>query len=270
MDATLPLFDDYKVALDAFEGPLDLLLHLIRKDEVDIYNIPIERITKQYLAYLERMRALDINVAGEFIVMAATLMLIKSRMLLPVDEREGSEESDEEPLDPRLDLVRQLVEYKRYKDAANTFAQWEVLRAASYPKGALPEQLPVDEETTAKKLGDIGTAELMAAFKRVLERSKETVSFGHLKMMRWSVPDKINAILGRITVANHLRFDTLFPENAPKGEVIVTFVALLELLRLRHLTVTQTETFGDLYIDAIPEGTPDAHLPLPAFDELEI
>lgn len=268
MDATLPLFDDYKVALDAFEGPLDLLLHLIRKEEVDIYNIPIGRITEQYLAYLDRMRALDINVAGEFIVMAATLMLIKSRMLLPDDEREEVAE-DVEPLDPRLDLVRQLVEYKKYKDAANTFSQWETLRAATYPKGAPPEQLP-DVDAAAKKLGDIGTAELMAAFKRVLERAKETVSFGHLKMMRWSVPDKINMILGRITAHAHLRFDTLFPEEAPKGEIIVTFVALLELLRLRHLTVTQTENFGDLYIDAIPEGTPDAHLPLPAFDDLEL
>ena len=210
MDATLPLFDDYKVALDAFEGPLDLLLHLIRKEEVDIYNIPIERITGQYLAYLDRMRALDINVAGEFIVMAATLMLIKSRMLLPVDERSDAADSDEEPLDPRLDLVRQLVEYKRYKDAANTFARWEVLRSATYPKGAAPEVLPPEADAAAKKLGDIGTAELMEAFKRVLERAKETVSFGHLKMMRWSVPDKINTILGKIAVANHLRFDTLF------------------------------------------------------------
>lgn len=269
MDATLPLFDDYKVALDAFEGPMDLLLHLIRKEEVDIYDIPVGRITGQYLAYLDRMRALDINVAGEFIVMAATLMLIKSRMLLPVDERADAADDTTEALDPRLDLVRQLVEYKRYKDAANTFARREVLRAATYPKGAAPDQLPPDVEAATKKLGDIGTLELMEAFKRVLERAKETVSFGHLKMMRWSVPDKINAILGRIATQQHIRFDTLFPEAAPKGEIIVTFVALLELLRLRHLTVTQTENFGDLYIDAIPEGTPDAHLPLPAFDELD-
>lgn len=269
MDATLPLFDDYKVALEAFEGPLDLLLHLIRKEEVDIYNIPIGRITSQYMAYLDRMRALDINVAGEFIVMAATLMLIKSRTLLPVDEQTDAADDTAEPLDPRLDLVRQLVEYKRYKDAANTFARREVLRAATYPKGAAPDQLPPDVEAAAKKLGDIGTAELMEAFKRVLERAKETVSFGHLKMMRWSVPDKINGILARISIHPHVRFDTLFSEEAPKGEVIVTFVALLELLRLRHLTVTQTENFGDLYIDAIPEGTPDAHLPLPAFDELD-
>ena len=116
MDATLSLFDDYRVSLDAFEGPLDLLLHLIRKEEVSITDIPIERITAQYLAYLDRWRALDVNLAGEFVVMAATLMLIKSQTLLPQETQEGDEEEDAP--DPRLDLVRQLIEYKRCKDAA--------------------------------------------------------------------------------------------------------------------------------------------------------
>ncbi len=269
MDATLPLFDDYKVSLEAFEGPLDLLLHLIRREEVDIYNIPIGRITEQYLLYLDRMRALDINVAGEFVVMAATLMLIKSRMLLPKDDRPKEEESDEEALDPRLDLVRQLVEYKRYKDAANFFAYRELLRGATFPKGGAPEPLPPDADLASKKLGDIGTQELFQAFKRVLERSQEKVSFGHLKMQRWSVPDKMQGILTRLSVAEALPFESLFAPEAPKGEVIVTFVALLELLRLRHLTVIQSEVFGPLTIAPIPEGTPDAHLPLPTFDELD-
>lgn len=271
MDATLPLFDDYKVTLESFEGPLDLLLHLIRKDEVDIYNIPIGHITEQYMAYLETMRALDINVAGEFLVMAATLMVIKSRMLLPKDDP-SSKRDDEtmEALDPRWDLVRQLVEYKRYKDAANDFSTRETLRGATFPKGGKVELLPEHPNDAAKKLGDIGTIELLAAFQRVLEQAKETVSFGHLKMQRWRVPDKIQSLLGRIAVTPHLRFDTLFDANASKSEVIVTFVALLELLRLRHLTVTQSENFGDLYIDAIPEGTPDAHLPLPEWDDQQL
>jgi segregation and condensation protein A len=269
MDATLPLFDDYRVALDAFEGPLDLLLHLIRKEEVDIYNIPIGRITEQYMAYLNTMRALDINIAGEFVVMAATLMLIKSRMLLPKDEKPSKDE-DLEVLDPRLDLVRQLVEYKRYKDAANDFAQREFLRNAMYPKGGKPEKLPESPADVSQKLGDIGMLELLNAFKRVLERAKETVSFGHLKMMRWRVPDKISTILGKLSVHTNIRFDALFDSDAPKGEIIVTFVALLELLRLRHLTVSQTENFGELTIEAIPEGTPDAHLPLPEWDDQQL
>ncbi len=269
MDATLPLFDDYKVSLEAFEGPLDLLLHLIRKEEVDIYDIPIGRITEQYLAYLERMRALDINVAGEFVVMAATLMLIKSRLLLPKEEQSQEETDPEEALDPRLDLVRQLVEYKQCKDAANLFALREFLRSATYPKGGTPEPTPPDPEgLLAQKLGDIGTLDLLEAFRRVLARARETVSFGHLKMMRWSVPDKMRTLLERISATPRVAFSSLFSDHAPKGEIIVTFVALLELLRLRHITVSQSETFGELEVFPIPEDTPDARLPLPAFDEL--
>jgi segregation and condensation protein A len=270
MDATLPLFDDYKVTLETFEGPLDLLLYLIRKDEIDIYNIPIGHITTQYMAYLDTLRALDINIAGEFIVMAATLMVIKSRLLLPKDDRDKAKDDEAiEALDPRWDLVRQLVEYKRYKDAAGDLSTRETLRGATYGKGGKVE-LPIDPNPTAKKLGDIGTIELLAAFQRVLEQAQATVSFGHLKMQRWRVPDKIQTLLGRISLTPHIRFDTLFEPHASKSEIIVTFVALLELLRLRHLTVTQTETFGDLYIDAIPEGTPDAHLPLPEWDDQQL
>ena len=270
MDATLPLFDDYKVRLDAFEGPLDLLLHLIRKEEVDICDIPIGRIAEQYMAYLDQMRALDIDIAGEFLVMAATLMLIKSRTLLPKDERPADGDEGEDDLDPRLDLVRQLVEYKRCKDATNGLALREFLRGATFSRGGAPDLPPPDPDgLLARKLGDIGTAELFEAFRRVLEQAKETISFGHLKMMRWSVPEKMQGLLARVAAAPSVRFSTLFPPEAPKGEIIVTFIALLELLRLRHVAVTQSETFGELDVSAIPEGTPDARLPLPAFDELD-
>lgn len=272
MDATLPLFDDYKVSLEAFEGPLDLLLHLIRKEEVDIYDIPIGRIASQYLAYLEQMRSLDINVAGEFVVMAATLMVIKSRMLLPQEEQREGEEADAEELDPRLDLVRQLVEYKRFKEAAERFGVLEVWRGAMFGRGGAEEPLPAGPEgAAARKLGDIGLEELMKAFRAVLERAKETVSFGHLKLHRWSVPDKMNGLLSRLSVAEggRLRFGELFTEGAAKGEIIVTFVALLELLRLRHVRAEQSDLFGEVFIEAIPDGTPDSHLPLPSFEELK-
>ena len=255
MDATLPLFDDYKVSLEAFEGPLDLLLHLIRKEEVDVTDIPIERITAQYLAYLERWRTLDVNLAGEFIVMAATLMLIKSRTLLPRDAQADGE-----------DLVRQLIAYKRCKEAAEALSRREALRAETFPKGAAPEPPPADAPL---RLGDVGADTLFAAFQAVLARAAETVSFGHLKMRRWSVPEKMQGILAHIARRPHLAFAELFAPGAPKGEVIVTFVALLELLRLRHVTVTQSAPFGELWVDPIPPGTPDAHLPLPAFDELD-
>lgn len=266
MDATLPLFDDYRVSLEAFEGPLDLLLHLIRKEEVSITDIPIERITAQYLAYLERWRALDVNLVGEFVVMAATLMLIKSRTLLP-QEAQAGEEGEEEAPDPRLDLVRQLIEYKRCKDAAEALAAREALRGETFARGAEAEA--AGRAAGELRLGDVGADTLLAAFQEVLARAGETVSFGHLKMQRWSVPEKMQGILARVAEASHCAFGTLFREGAPKGEIIVTFVALLELLRLRHVTVTQASIFGELWVDAIPAGTPDAHLPLPAFDELD-
>ena len=122
---TLPVQDEYKVKLEVFEGPLDLLLYLIKKDEVDIYNIPIELITRQYMEYLTLMRMLDLNIAGDFLVMAATLMMIKSRMLLPVEERPELEPEED---DPRWELVRQLIEYKKFKDAAGTLQQQELLQ----------------------------------------------------------------------------------------------------------------------------------------------
>lgn len=258
------LFEDYKVSLDAFEGPLDLLLHLIRKEEVDIHDIPIERITAQYLAFLDRFGPPDIAQAGEFAVMAATLMLIKSRTLLPREARGEEAEEDDAP-DPRLDLVRQLIAYKRCKDAAALLAVREALRGETFPWGGAP-QVP---EAEGARLGDIGLDKLLEAFRAVLARAGETVSFGHLKMQRWSVPEKMQGLLGRVAAERHVRFGALFPQDAPKGEIIVTFVALLELLRLRHVTVTQATLFGELWVDAVPEGTPDAHLPLPAFDELD-
>lgn len=268
MDATLPLFDDYKVDLEAFEGPLDLLLHLIRKDEVDIYDIPIGRITEQYMQWLTAMHALDINVAGEFIVMAATLMSIKSRMLLPVEEQPDEDADPEDALDPRMDLVRQLIEYKKFKDAAETFSLRELTRADTFsPHAMLPLLLPTD--ATDRKLGDIGLDELLAAFRRVLERAP-SVTFGNLKAQRWSVPDKMQHVLQRIQLGGHQPFETFFPPSAPKGEVIVTFIAMLELLRLRHITIIQEDIFSPLYISPIPADTPDAHLPIPSFDEIDI
>lgn len=261
---TLPLFGGYKVDLDVFEGPLDLLLHLIRKEEVDIYDIPIGRITAQYMAWLGAMQALDIDVAGEFIVMASTLMVIKSRMLLPRDGRVGDGEPEEE-IDPRLDLVRQLVAYRRCKDAADGLARLEALRADTFPRGAREAPPPQDE--TALRLGDLGVRELLDAFARVLERSRQTVSFGHLKQHTWSVPDMMRGLIGRVAGTPRLPFADLFPPEAPKGQVIVTFIALLELLRLRHIRVTQAETFGEITVESMPAG-PDTHLPLPDFETL--
>lgn len=270
VESTLPLFEDYKVDLDIFEGPLDLLLHLINKDELDIYNIPIGRITEQYMAWLDIMRMLDINVVGEFVVMATTLMIIKSRMLLPLEDRSDELEEVEE-IDPRLDLVRQLVEYKKFKDISATLGTYEDKRYDTYASGhteaaGKPVVLPIDN---MQKLGDIGVIELLDAFKRVLERAP-AVTFGHLTPMRWRVPDQMQVILKRIVHESRFDFESLFPHEVLRGEVIATFIALLELLRLRHVTIEQEEAFGRMMIHAIADDVPDAHLPIPTFDEIDI
>lgn len=257
------LSEDYKVNLDVFEGPLDLLLYLIRREELDIYDIPIERVTKQYLDYLDLMRQLDLTIAGEFLVMATTLMMIKSRMLLPVESRSTSEDEDEEWVDPRLDLVRQLIEYKKFKDSAYNLMQREVLRSECFAYGG---EVVVERERpeVGQLLGDVGLFDLLSAFQEVLNRTS-VVPLGHLEPIRWSIPDKMRQIIGLVKTKAAIRFSAIFSDVAHRGEVIVTFIALLELLRLRHVNATQDATFHEIVIEPIPEGTPDAHLPLPEF-----
>lgn len=257
------LTDDYKVALDVFEGPLDLLLYLIRREELDIYDIPIERITRQYLDYLELMRRLDLSVAGEFLVMASTLMMIKSRMLLPVESRAATEDEDEEWVDPRLDLVRQLVEYKKFKDSAYNLMRREALRSECFAYGG---EIVVERERpeVGQLLGDVGLFDLLSAFQEVLNRTA-VVPLGHLEPIRWTIPDKMRQIIAQVQARAAMRFSSIFPENAQRGEVIVTFIALLELLRLRHVNATQDATFKEIVIEPIPESVPDSHLPLPDF-----
>ena len=150
------LSEDYKVDLEVFEGPPDLLLYLIRRDELDIYDIPIGRITEQYMKYIEMMRQLNLDVAGEFIVMAATLMVIKSRMLLPVDRRTAEDVGEEEWVDPRLDLVRQLVEYKKFKDAAGKLAEYELRQMESFDYGGGRPKFEKTQADKANAIADLG------------------------------------------------------------------------------------------------------------------
>ncbi len=243
--------DDYKVNLEFFEGPLDLLLYLIRREEVDIYDIPIERITTQYLEYLDLMRMLDLSIAGEFLVMAATLMMIKSRMLLPVEERAAAEDADEEWVDPRLDLVRQLIEYKKFKDAAGRLLERETLVAEAFgPGGDYLPDAPPDE---GQQLGDIGLFDLLTAFQQVLSRAP-TEPLGHLEPIRWAVPDKMEMILGLTASQGEVAFSRLFRGTSPRGEVIVTFLALLELLRLRQVSIQQQGAFLEIMIVPVADS----------------
>ena len=264
MAQTELLADDWKVDLEVFEGPLDLLLYLIRREELNIYDIPIGRITEQYMAYLDLMRQLNLDIAGEFIVMAATLMVIKSRMLLPVDRRKAGEEADEEWVDPRLDLVRQLIEYKKFKDAAGRLGEYEALASESFGYGGGRPKFEKTSADAAGALGDVDIFDLLTAFQDVLARAAE-IPQGELKGMRWSVPEKMDLIVSRTRADGQISFTTLFAESAPRGEIIVTFLALLELLRQHRVIVYQNAAFHEITI--LPSKELPEDQPLEAPDE---
>lgn len=248
--------DEYKVDLEVFEGPLDLLLYLIRRDEVDIYDIPIERITTQYMEYLGVMRMLDLGIAGEFVVMAATLMMIKSRMLLPVEQRRSEgEEGAEEWVDPRLDLVRQLIEYKKFKDAAVQLQTLELLQSEIFAYGG--EGPTFERKADAEQqLGDIGLFDLLTAFQEVLQRAPED-EIGYIEPITWSVPDKMETIITLTRQGQEVAFSRLFNPESHRGEVIVTFLALLELLRLRQIALCQHAPFQEIVITTHAEDAAD-------------
>ncbi len=254
--------EDYKVNLEIFEGPLDLLLYLIRREELEIYDIPIGRITEQYMQYLDLMRQLNLDVAGEFIVMAATLMVIKSRMMLPVDRRQTEEGTDEEWVDPRLDLVRQLIEYKKFKDAAGKLAEYEALTQESFDYGGGRPKFEKTAADAADALASIDMFDLLTAFQEVLARLNE-IPQEELKGMRWSVPDKMDMILERSRAEGQISFSTLFTARSPRGEVIVTFLALLELLRQHRVIVYQNDAFHEITVLPSKEMPDDKPLEAP-------
>ena len=254
--------EDYKVDLEIFEGPLDLLLYLIRREELNIYDIPIGRITEQYMKYLDLMRQRNLDVAGECIVMAATLMVIKSRMMLPVDRRQTDEGTDEEWVDPRLDLVRQLIEYKKFKDAAGRLAEYEALTQESFDYGGGRPKFEKTAADAADALASIDMFDLLTAFQEVLARLNE-IPQEELKGMRWSVPDKMDYILERSRADGQVSFSTLFTARSPRGEVIVTFLALLELLRQHRVIVYQNDASHEVTVLPSKEMPDDKPLEAP-------
>jgi len=259
--------DDYKVNLEVFEGPLDLLLYLIRRDELDIYDIPIERITSQYMEYLDMMRMLDLGIAGEFLVMAATLMMIKSRMLLPVEARTAEEESEDDWVDPRLDLVRQLVEYKKFKDAAARLLEREVMQGEIFASGG-DQPTPEEPPDSSQLLGDVGLFDLLTAFQEILKHAP-VEPLGHLDPILWTVPDKMEQIISLSKRQGSVNFSRLFTPTSPRGEIIVTFLALLELLRLRQIQVQQNAAFFEIMILPVTETDMGALLPAPVIGGAE-
>jgi len=230
---------DYKVKLDVFEGPLDLLLYLIKRDEIDIYDIPIEHITRQYLEYLEAFKVLDLDIAGEFVVMAANLIYIKSRSLLPVQAQADEEGEDE--VDPRWELVRQLLEYKKFKDAAAHLGEREAQQANLFARQPISPE--IREE---RPLAEVSIFDLINAFQKVLKRVNNTEDFREIFEENYTVSDKIDFVLKMTTTRVALKFSELFANAASRTEVVVTFLALLELIRLKQIGIAQSEQFGEI------------------------
>ncbi|MBT8046646.1 MAG: segregation/condensation protein A [Pontiella sp.] len=235
--------DDYKVMLEVFEGPLDLLLYLIKKDEVDIYDIPIGRITDQYMEYLQLMKVLDLNIAGDFLVMSATLMLIKSRMLLPVEERKEMDEEDEE--DPRWDLVRQLVEYKKFKDAADHLEDLELHMENVFARESEHVELGAPPEVD---LRDASIFDLISSLNEALGRVQEE-DLQEIFAEEYTVGQKVTYIIENLKVAKRLSISDIFTGMVSRQEIVCTFLAVLELIKLNRIAAVQDDHFGEIVVE---------------------
>jgi len=229
--------DSYRVKLEVFEGPMDLLLHLIRKNEIDIYDIPIALVTRQYLEYLELMKMLNLDIAGEFLVMASELMYIKSRMLLP--ERESEEE--EEGVDPRDELVRRLLEYQQYKEAAEKLREYPLLGRDVFTRKASSGEWV---EVSGDQLAPVSLFSLVDAFRKMLDRAGpdevEVIADGI------SVRERIVQLIDRLKGVKSITFEELFEGDRTRRQLVVTFLALLEMVRLAVVKVHQAQAGGTI------------------------
>jgi segregation and condensation protein A len=237
-----------KVQLEIFEGPLDLLLYLVKKEEVDIYEVNLTKIATQFIQYIELMRELDLEVAGEFLVMASTLMYIKSRELLPKDQQAIVEEEDEGD-DPRWELIRQLVEYKKFKDAAGQLQSRELDQENIYPR--TPGKIELEPEAVARP--EVSLFDLINAVNTILKRFGEKNQTGRdVFADQWTVSEKIEHLMKLSKEKPSMRFSELFAQTTSRSEVVVTFLALLELIRMKQLRVVQGDAFSEIEISVAP------------------
>ncbi len=252
---------DYNVKFEVFEGPLDLLLYLIKKEEVDIYQVNLTKLATQFIEYIDVMRMLDLEVAGEFLVMASTLMFIKSRELLPKDQQvQTEEEGDEE--DPRWELIRQLVEYKKFKDAAVQLQTREVEQESVFPR--VPGKLDLAQPLSSAK-SEVSLFDLINAVNAVLKRVGERGQLRDIFEEKWTVSQKIELLVKLVAEKGSVRFSELFESATTRYEVVCTFLAVLELTRLKQITCMQHEEFGEIEIAKVaPQEAPAPEESAPA------
>jgi segregation and condensation protein A len=236
---------EYQVQFEVFEGPLDLLLYLIKKEEVDIYEVNLTKLATQFIEYVDLMRQFDLEVAGEFLVMASTLMYIKSRELLPVDQQAVVEEEDE-GVDPRFELIRQLVEYKKFKDAAAQLQVLEEKQENVFPR--VPGKIEFEAEAAPVK-SEVGIFDLLNAVNGILKRfAAKAASSREIYEDKWTVSEKFEYVRNLIAERGAVKFTELFEQAANRAEIVCTFLALLELIRLKQIVCVQPEPFAEIEI----------------------
>jgi segregation and condensation protein A len=232
----------YKIKLQLFEGPLDLLLYLVRKDHLNIYDIPIAQVTQQYMDYLELMKILDLNVAGEFLVMAATLIQIKSKMLLPVPEEEQPPQED----DPRAELIKQLLEYERFKEIALELRQKETDQQDIFKRPRTFDR-DVPEGPPSAQYFESSIFDLISAFSRALKDTSRDLFYSVIKD-EFTVEEKVHDILHDLLIRPAIGLSELFERARDKVEMIVTFLAVLELVKMKEIVCRQQARFGPIEV----------------------
>jgi segregation and condensation protein A len=236
---------DYRIKLQNFEGPLDLLLFFISRDKLNIYDIPIHKITKEFLKYIEMMKLLKIEVVGEFILMASILMRIKSKMLLPKPETE----EDEEIEDPRLDLVQQLLEYKRFKEAGFELEKFQEIHSLSFSKG-IKEKIQYQEESLDDVMRDVTIIDLLSMFDKLMSNLPEQNLY-ELSKEEYNITTEIEVIRNQFMEIKKLPFLHLFQNIVTKLKVVVTFMAVLEMIQNKELNILQEKVFGEIQLEVI-------------------
>jgi segregation and condensation protein A len=249
---------EYKVQFPVFEGPLDLLLHLVKKQEVDIHDVNLTQLATEFIAYVDLMRELDLELAGEFLVMAATLMYIKSKELLPVEQQVTPEGEEDDDNDPRWELIRQLVEYKKFKDAASNLQEREAAQENTFERR--PPKLEFEPEQQSLP-GQVSIFELLNAVNSILKRFGDKEEARDIFQDKWTVSEKIEQINTLLAGRPRVKFSDLFAEATSRTEVVVTFLAMLELIRLKRLTIEQPEPFAEIEINK--SDPPPAPAPQP-------
>lgn len=237
---------DYKIVLESFEGPMDLLLHLIDRAEIDIYDIPINEITEQYIEYIRGMEQLDLEVTSEFLLMAATLLEIKSKMLLP-SKKSDAEQLEMEEIDPRLELVQRLVEYKKYKNASQELQHFEQVQRKVYYKPK--EDLSFFSEEV--EIEEMDLEELVKALNDLLEKNKNTpisIDINEIQKEEYTLEESMEKIKIELEEKGQVKFTDLFNINSNKSEIVTVFLSLLELIRIKYIKIFQEDNFSEIII----------------------